>query len=140
MGKDKVVIAVVATIVFSGILFGILMAYRDYYLPMRVYSIDETVDMLKSDLNEDEKFRMYKLSVFNELSRSCKMRDNTTGEIRKFTKSEMDEFYTAIGGKEAVIQYLSNIEDELEKRRELEYACNELKIITSEELVQIWHQ
>ena len=28
MGKDKVVIAVVATIVFSGILFGILMAYR----------------------------------------------------------------------------------------------------------------
>lgn len=140
MGKDKVVIAVVATIVFSGILFGILMAYRDYYLPMRVYSIDETVNMLKSDLNEDEKFRMYKLSVFNELSRSCKMRDNTTGEIRKFTKSEMDEFYTAIGGKEAVIQYLSNIEDELEKRRELEYACNELKIITSEELVQIWHQ
>lgn len=139
MGKDKVVIAVVATIVFSGILFGILMACRDYYSPMRVYSIDETVDMLKSS-NEDENFRMVKLSVFNELSRSCKMRDNTTGEIRKFSKTEMDEFYNAIGGKEAVIQYLSNIEDETRKRQELEYACDKLKIITSEELDEIWHQ
>lgn len=140
MGKDKVVIAVVATIVFSGILFGILMAYRTYYLPMRVYSIDETVAMLKNILNDDGSDKMVKLSIFNELSRSCKMRDNTTGEIRKFTKEEMDEFYTAIGGKEAVIKYLTNIEDETKKRQELEYACEVLKIITSEELVEILHQ
>lgn len=139
MGKDKVIIAVVATIVFSGILFGILMAYRDYYLPMKVYSIDETVDMLKSNLNEDDRDKMHQLSVFNELSRSCKMRDNTTGEIRKFSKSEMDEFYNAIGGKEAVIQYLSNIEDETKKWQELEYACHVLKIITSDEFVDIWN-
>lgn len=140
MGKDKIVIAVVATIVFSGILFGILMAYKTYYSPMPVYSIDDTVDMLKSSSNEDDSFIMTKLSVYNELSRSCKMRDKTTGEIRKFTKDEMDEFYTAIGGKEAVIKYLSDIEDETKKRQELEYACYELKIITSEELNQIWNQ
>lgn len=140
MGKDKVVIAVVATIVFSGILFGILMAYRTYYLPMRVYSIDETVAMLKNNLNDNGRDKMVKLYIFNELSRSCKMRDNTTGEIRKFTKSEMDEFYNAIGGKEAVIKYLSNIEDELEKRRELEYARDVLKVITSEEVNEIWNQ
>lgn len=139
MGKDKVIIAVVAIIVFSGILFGILMAYTTYYSPMKVYSIEETVDMLKSS-NEDEKFRMVKLSLFNELSRSCKMRDKETGEIRKFTKSEMNEFYNIIGGKEAVIKYLSNIEDEKEKRQELEYACYELKIISSEELNEIWEQ
>ena len=116
------------------------MAYRTYYLPMRVYSIDETVAMLKNNLNDDGSDKMVKLSIFNELSRSCKMRDNTTGEIRKFTKEEMDEFYTAIGGKDAVIKYLTNIEDELEKTRELEYACYVLKVITSEELVEILHQ
>lgn len=140
MGKDKVVIAVVTTIIFLGILFGILMAYRIYYSPMVVYSIDDTVNMLKNDLNEDEKIRMYKLSVFNNLSRSCKMKDKTTGEIRKFTKYEMDEFYVAIGGKKAVIQYLLNIEEKTEKTQELEYACYELKIITSEELNEIWNQ
>lgn len=70
MGKDKVVIAVVATIVFSAILFGIFMAYKIYYSPMSVYSI----------------------------------------------------------------------EDKIEKRQELEYACYDLKIITSEELNDIWNQ
>lgn len=140
MGKDKVVIAVVVTIVFSGILFGIIMAYRGYYLPMRVYSIDETVNILKTNLKENDRDKMQQLYIFNELSRSCKMRDNTTGEIRKFTKSEMNEFYDAIGGKEAVIKYLSNIEDEMKKRQELEYAYNVLKIITTEEFDEIWHK
>lgn len=138
MGKDKVVIAVVATIVLSAILFGIIMAYKSYYMPMKVHSIDETIGVLKSS-NEDEKFRMEKLSVYNELSRSCKMRDDTTGEVRKFTEDEMNEFYNAIGGKEAVIKYLSNIENETEKRQQLKYACYELKIITSEELDTIWN-
>ena len=118
MGKDKVVIMVVSTIVILGILFGIFMAYKDYYSPMLVYSIDETVNMLKGS-NEDEGFKMVKLSIYNELARSCKMRDKTTGEVRKFTEDEMKEFYNAIGGKESVIQYLSNIENETEKRQEL---------------------
>ena len=138
MGKDKIVIAVVATIMFSAILFGIIMAYKSYYIPMKVHSINETIEVLKSS-NVDENFRMEKLSLYNELSRSCKMRDDTTGEVRKFTEDEMKEFYNAIGGKEAVIQYLSNIENETEKRQELEYACYILKIITSEELDTIWN-
>jgi len=139
MGKDKIVIAVVATIVFSAILFGIIMAYKGYYMPMKVHSINETIEVLKSS-NVDEKFRMVKLSLYNELSRSCKMRDATTGEVRKFTEDEMKEFYNAIGGKEAVIKYLSNIENETEKRQQLKYACYELKIITSEELNDIWNK
>ena len=138
MGKDKVVIIVVATIVFSAILFGIIMAYKGCYMPMKVHSINETIEVLKSS-NVDENFRMVKLSLYNELSRSCKMRDATTGEVRKFTEDEMEEFYNAIGGKEAVIQYLSNIKNETEKRQELEYACYTLKIITSEELDTIWN-
>lgn len=139
MGKDKVVIIVVATIVFSAILFGIIMAYKSYYMPLKVHSINETIELLKSS-NVDENFRMVKLSLYNELSRSCKMRDATTGEVRKFTEDEMEEFYNAIGGKEAVIEYLSNIEDETKKRQELEYACYDLKIITSEELNDLWNQ
>ena len=62
------------------------------------------------------------------------------GEVCKFTEDEMKEFYNAIGGKEAVIQYLSSIENEIEKRQELEYACYDLKIITSEELNDIWNK
>ena len=138
MGRDKVVIIIVATIVFSAVLFGIIMAYKSYYMPLKVYSINDTIEVLKSS-NVDENFRMVKLSLYNELSRSCKMRDATTGEVRKFTEDEMKEFYNAIGGKEAVIQYLSNIENETEKRQELEYACYTLKIITSEELDTIWN-
>lgn len=107
-------------------------------MPMKVHSINETIEVLKSS-NVDENFRMVKLSLYNELSRSYKMRDATTGEVRKFTEDEMEEFYNAIGGKEAVIQYLSNIENETEKRQELEYACYTLKIITSEELDTIWN-
>ena len=138
MGKDKVVIIVVATIVFSAILFGIIMAYKSYYMPLKVHSINETIEVLKSS-NVDENFRMEKLSLYNELSRSCKMRDDTTGEVRKFTEEERKELWKARGGKEAVIQYLSNIENETEKRQELEYACYILKIITSEELDTIWN-
>ena len=137
MGKDKVVIIVVATIVFSAILFGIIMAYKGYYMPMKVHSINETIEVLKSS-NVDENFRMEKLSLYNELSRSCKMRDDTTGEVRKFTEDEMKEFYNAIGGKEAVIEYLSNIEDETKKRQELKCAYYDLKIINSEEFDEIW--
>lgn len=58
MGKDKVVIIVVFTIVFSAIIFGILMAYRTYKLPMRVNNIEDTINILMEDSSEDEYFRM----------------------------------------------------------------------------------
>lgn len=140
MGKDKVVIIVVFTIVFSAIIFGILMAYRTYKLPMRVNNIEDTINILMEDSSEDEYFRMVRLSMFNELSRSCKMRDNNTGEIREFSKEDMEEIYNAIGGKEAVIEYLKSIKDEEEQRRTLEEACYNLKVITDEELINIWNQ
>lgn len=140
MGKDKVVIIVVFTIVFSAIIFGILMAYRTYKLPMRVNNIEDTINILMEDSSEDEYFRMVRLSMFNELSRSCKMRDNNTGEIREFSKEDMEKIYNAIGGKEAVIEYLKSIKDEEEQRRTLEEACYNLKVITDEELINIWNQ
>lgn len=52
MGKDKVVIAVVATIVFLAILFGIFMAYKIYYSPMSVYSIEDTINMVEKQLKQ----------------------------------------------------------------------------------------
>lgn len=68
------------------------------------------------------------------------MRDNNTGEIREFSKEDMEEIYNAIGGKEAVIEYLKSIKDEEEQRRTLEEACYNLKVITDEELINIWNQ
>ena len=81
MGKDKVVIATVTTIVLSAIIFGILMAYRTYKLPMPVENIDDMINILKYDKYNDENFRMVRLSIYNELTRSCKMKDVKTGEI-----------------------------------------------------------
>ena len=48
IGRDKVIICVIITIVISAILFGILMAYRNYTLPMPVYNINDTIIFVKS--------------------------------------------------------------------------------------------
>lgn len=116
MLKDKVVIWVIAIIVVSAILFGVIMAYRTYKLPMTVDNIDEAVAFLKNNSYENEIFLMEKFAMFNELSRSCKMKDKNTGKIRKFTKEEMEEIGSLIGGKDVIIEYLHNITDEKEKR------------------------
>lgn len=137
MKKDKVVIIVISTVVLTAIIFGILMAYRIYKLPMRVKNINETIELLKNNTKEDEDFRMVRLSLYNELSRSCKMQDEATGEIRNFTKEEMEEIYKCIGGKEAVINYLNSIEDINIKREKAEDACYNLKIISNNELVEL---
>lgn len=110
------------------------MAYRTYSLPILVDNIDDTIKMLKSELNEDEDERMIRLSFYNRLSRSCKIRDKVTGETRKITKEEMNEIYNIIGGKDAVIKYLNSIENKELKTEKLEYACYTLKIISSDEL------
>ena len=65
------------------------------------------------------------------------MRDEKTGEIRKFSKEEMEEIYNAMGGKEAVIKYLNSIEDEKEKIEKTSYALEKLEIITVEEWKEI---
>ena len=125
IGKDRVVIWVITIIVMSAILFGILMAYRSYTLPIPVDNIDDTVNMLKYDSYENEHFRMYRLYLFNELARSHKMREINTGKIRKFTDEELEEIYELIGGKEKILNYLKNIDDDEKRRSELEKACYE---------------
>ena len=138
MKKDRVVIAVISTVIFFSILFGMFMAYKIYKSPMYVENIDELVSLLKKDSN-DEYLRMHRLSIFYDLSRSCKMIDRKTNEIRKFTKAEMKEIYENIGGKEAVLNYLMNIENEEEKRDMITFAREQLKIITDDELIELWN-
>ncbi len=140
IGKDRVVIWVITIIVMSAILFGILMAYRSYTLPIPVDNIDDTVNMLKYDSYENEHFRMYRLYLFNELARSHKMREINTGKIRKFTDEELEEIYELIGGKEKILNYLKNIDDDEKRRSELEKACYELQIITDNELSEFWNK
>lgn len=137
MGKDKVVIIVITTVVLMAILFGIFMAYKVYCSPMYVSNIEETISIL-NDNTGDEKWRMTRLSIYNELSRSSEMIDRNTKEHRKFTEDEMEQFYKNIGGKESIMNYLRNIENDDERREELEYARYQLKIITQEELNALW--
>lgn len=139
MHKDKVVIAVVMFIVFSAIIFGSLMAYRTYKSPMTVNNIDDTISTIKGFSEKDEKHILERFAMLKKLSISSKMKDAKTGEIRKFSKEEMNEFYERIGGKEAVLDYLRNIENQEEKRNMIKYAREELKIITDEELFELWN-
>ena len=112
MYKDKVVIAVVSVIVFSAIIFGILMGYRTYKSPMIVHSIDEAIYMIRGSSENDEGHILERFAMLKELSIRCnKMKDEKTGQIRKFSKEEMNEFNERIGGKEAVLHYLRNIEN-----------------------------
>lgn len=137
MRRDRVVIAVVTVTVVFAILFGVLMAYRTYKLPMRVPDIDNMILTLKGSSKDDNIFLLERFELFKQLSRSCKMRDEKTGEIRKFSKEEMEEIYNAMGGKEAVIKYLNSIEDEKEKIEKTSFALDKLEIITVEEWKEI---
>ena len=65
------------------------------------------------------------------------MKDAKTGEVRKFSKEEMDELNNRIGGKEAVLGYLRSIENYEERRNMLMYAREELKIITDDEFIEL---
>ena len=129
MSRDRVVIAVVIVTVVSAILFGVLMAYRTYKLPMTVPDIDNMILTLKGSSKDDNIFILERFEMFKQLSRSCKMRDAKTGEIRKFSNEEMEEIYNAMGGKEAVIKYLNSIEDEKEKIEKTSFALEKLEII-----------
>lgn len=137
MHKDRVVIVVVTVIVFSAILFGSFMAYRTYKAPMQVYNIDDIIVTLTDTSENGNRHSLERLAIFNELSRSCKMKDVKTGETRKFSKEEMDEIYDKIGGKEAVLNYLRNIENEEERKDMIRYAYGELKVITEEEFLEL---
>ena len=111
MYKDKVVIVVVAVIVFSAIMFGSFMIYYTYKVPMRVDNIDDMIHVINGSSEDDNNFILERYAVLKQLSISCKMRDDKTGEVRKFSKEEMNEFNERIGEKEAVLNYLRSIED-----------------------------
>lgn len=140
MYKDKVVIAVVATIVFSAIVFGIIMGYRTYKSPMTVDNIDEAIHVIRGSSENDDGLILERFAMLKELSIRCnKMRDAKTGEIRKFSKEEIDEFNERVGGKGAVLNYLRNIENEEERRNMIRYARDQLKIITDDEFIKLWN-
>ena len=139
MYKDKVVIAVVTFIVFSAVIFGWIMAYHTYKSPMSVDNIDDTIQTIRGSSKNDQNHILERFYMLKKLSISCKMRDARTGEIRRFSKEEMDELNERIGGKEAILNYLRNIENQEERRDMLRYAREELKIITDDEFIELWN-
>ena len=139
MYKDKVVISVVAFIVLSAIMFGSIMAYQIYKSPMYVNNIDEAINTIRGSEEKENNHILERFAMLKKLSVSCKMRDAKTGEIRKFSKEELNEFNKKIGGKEAVLNYLRSIEKIEEKRNMIIYARNDLKIITDNELTELWN-
>ena len=139
MYKDKVVISVVAFIVLSAIMFGSIMAYQIYKSPMYVNNIDEAINTIRGSEEKENDHILERFAMLKKLSVSCKMRDAKTGEIRKFSKEELNEFNKKIGGKEAVLNYLRSIENIEEKKNMIIYARNDLKIITDNELTELWN-
>lgn len=139
MYKDKVVISVVAFIVLSAIMFGSIMAYQIYKSPMYVNNIDEAINTIRGSEEKENNHILERFAMLKKLSVSCKMRDAKTGEIHKFSKEELNEFNKKIGGKEAVLNYLRSIENIEEKRNMIIYARNDLKIITDNELTELWN-
>lgn len=138
MYKDKVVITVVALIVVSAIIFGAIMAYNSYKSPMIVDDIDRTIFIINGTSDNDQNHILERFYMLKKLSISCKMKNQRTGETRRFSKEEINALYEKIGGKEAVLNYLRNIQAQDEKRHKLIYSREQLKIITDDEFSELW--
>lgn len=136
MNKTRIMIIVLIIIVLIAILFGIFMAYKTYRTPFYVEDLSQAVEDLTSEV-EDEKDRMFKLAVYIELLNSKIMIDRHTNEQKKFTNEEMEKIYNNIGGKESVLKYLSEIQDDGQRRDELQLAF-ELKLISKAEMDKMW--
>ena len=136
MNKTRIMIIVLITTVLIAILLGIFMAYKTYRTPFYVEDLSQAVEDLTSEV-EDEKDRMFKLAVYNELLNSKIMIDRHTNEQKKFTNEEMEKIYNNIGGKESVLKYLSEIQDDGQRRDELQLAF-ELKLISKAEMDKMW--
>lgn len=136
MNKTNVLIIVVIAIILIAILLGIFLAYKSYEEPMYVEDLAKGIEMLTSEIENDAD-RIPKLAMYNELSRSQVMIDRHTKEKKKFSNEEMEKIYSNIGGKEAVLEYLRNIEDDAKRRNELQLAFD-LKIIDRNELGKMW--
>ena len=136
MMKSKMLIIILAIIVISAVIFGIIMAYKTYRTPMYVDDLEKAIEILTSEV-ENENDRMIKLAMYNELSKSKIMIDRNTNETKKFSNEEMEKIYSDMGGKEAVVKYLESIKDDGERRNELQLALD-LEIITRNEMDKMW--
>ena len=136
MMKSKMLIIILAIIVISAVIFGIIMAYKTYRTPMYVEDLEKAIEILTSEV-ENENDRMIKLAMYNELSKSKIMIDRNTNETKKFSNEEMEKIYSDMGGKEAVVKYLESSEDDGERRNELQLALD-LEIITRNEMDKMW--
>ncbi len=136
MMKSKMLIIILAIIVISAVIFGIIMAYKTYRTPMYVEDLEKAIEILTSEV-ENENDRMIKLAMYNELSKSKIMIDRNTNETKKFSNEEMEKIYSDMGGKEAVVKYLESIKDDGERRNELQLALD-LEIITRNEMDKMW--
>ena len=136
MMKSKMLIIILAIIVISAVIFGIIMAYKTYRSPMYVEDLEKAIEILTSEV-ENENDRMIKLAMYNELSKSKIMIDRNTNETKKFSNEEMEKIYSDMGGKEAVVKYLESIKDDGERRNELQLALD-LEIITRNEMDKMW--
>ena len=136
MMKSKMLIIILAIIVISAVIFGIIMAYKTYRTPMYVEDLEKAIEILTSEV-ENENDRMIKLAMYNELSKSKMMIDRNTNETKKFSNEEMEKIYSDMGGKEAVVKYLESIKDDGERRNELQLALD-LEIITRNEMDKMW--
>ena len=136
MMKSKMLIIILAIIVISAVIFGIIMAYKTYRTPMYVEDLEKAIEILTSEV-ENENDRMIKLAMYNELSKSKIMIDRNTNETKKFSNEEMEKIYSDMGGKEAVVKYLESIKDDGERRNELQLALD-LEIVTRNEMDKMW--
>ena len=136
MMKSKMLIIILAIIVISAVIFGIIMAYKTYRTPMYVEDLEKAIEILTSEV-ENENDRMIKLAMYNELSKSKIMIVRNTNETKKFSNEEMEKIYSDMGGKEAVVKYLESIKDDGERRNELQLALD-LEIITRNEMDKMW--
>lgn len=136
MMKSKMLIIILAIIVISAVIFGIIMAYKTYRTPMYVEDLEKAIEILTSEV-ENENDRMIKLAMYNELSKSKIMIDRNTNETKKFSNEEMEKIYSDMEGKEAVVKYLESIKDDGERRNELQLALD-LEIITRNEMDKMW--
>ena len=136
MNKTKILIIILIILMIVAISFGIFMAYKTYETPMQVENLEQAVKILTSKV-ENENDRMIKLAMYNELSKSFTMVDRHTNEKRKFSNEEMQEIYSNIGGKEAVLNYLQNIKDDGKRRNQIQLAFD-LKIIDKTDFNNLW--
>lgn len=136
MNKTKILIIILIILMIVAISFGIFMAYKTYETPMQVENLEQAVKILTSKV-ENENDRMIKLAMYNELSKSFTMVDRHTNEKRKFSNEEMQEIYSNIGGKEAVLNYLQNIKDDGKRRDQIQLAFD-LKIIDKTDFNNLW--